>query len=459
MSLEHIVKEVIPGSIAQEMEIVPGDVLLAINDKEIEDVFDYRYLLKDEYIEVLVRKPDGEEWLLEIEKDYDDDLGIEFENGLMSEYRSCSNKCIFCFIDQMPPGMRETLYFKDDDSRLSFLQGNYITLTNMKDEDIERIIRFHLAPINISVHTTNPDLRCRMLHNRFAGEALKKIDLLYEAQVPMNGQIVLCREFNDGAELERTIHDLRKYLPYMESVSVVPVGLSKFRDGLEPLKPFDKESAEAALEIIERYQREIFQEHGTHFIHASDEFYILAGRELPDEERYDGYPQLENGVGMLRLLDREVTDALTELSEEELFIEHETISIATGLLAYPYLKKQVEKITRQFPQKKVHVYAVRNEFFGEMITVAGLLTGQDLIRQLQGKELGQRLLLPCCMFRSGEEVFLDDITRRQAENTLQVPVNIVKSGGQDLVYGILGLEEPEDGMEGSAFYEGYELRE
>ena len=245
----------------------------------------------------------------------------------------------------------------------------------------------------------------------------------------------------------------------MESVSVVPVGLSKFRDGLEPLKPFDKESAEAALEIIERHQREIFQEHGTHFIHASDEFYILAGRELPDEERYDGYPQLENGVGMLRLLDREVTDALTELSEEDLFIEHETISIATGLLAYPYLKKQVEKITRQFPQKKVHVYAVRNEFFGEMITVAGLLTGQDLIRQLQGKELGQRLLLPCCMFRSGEEVFLDDITRRQAENTLQVPVNIVKSGGQDLVYGILGLEETEEGMEGSGFYEGYELRE
>ncbi len=428
----HKIRAIEPGSIAEELELEPGDVLLEINGNPIQDVFDYKYY---------------------------EDLGIVFENSLMSDYKSCCNKCIFCFIDQMPPGMRETLYFKDDDSRLSFLQGNYITLTNMKDEDIERIIRFHLAPINISVHTTNPDLRCRMLHNRFAGEALKKIDLLYEAQVPMNGQIVLCREFNDGAELERTIHDLRKYLPYMESVSVVPVGLSKFRDGLEPLKPFDKESAEAALEIIERHQREIFQEHGTHFIHASDEFYILAGRELPDEERYDGYPQLENGVGMLRLLDREVTDALTELSEEDLFIEHETISIATGLLAYPYLKKQVEKITRQFPQKKVHVYAVRNEFFGEMITVAGLLTGQDLIRQLQGKELGQRLLLPCCMFRSGEEVFLDDITRRQAENTLQVPVNIVKSGGQDLVYGILGLEEPEDGMEGSAFYEGYELRE
>ena len=305
------IRAIEPGSIAEELELEPGDVLLEINGNPIQDVFDYKYYEDSENMVMLVEKADKELWELETWHDYED-LGIVFENSLMSDYKSCCNKCIFCFIDQMPPGMRETLYFKDDDSRLSFLQGNYITLTNMKDEDIERIIRFHLAPINISVHTTNPELRCRMLHNRFAGEALKKIDLLYEAQVPMNGQIVLCREFNDGAELERTIHDLRKYLPYMESVSVVPVGLSKFRDGLEPLKPFDKESAEAALEIIERHQREIFQEHGTHFIHASDEFYILAGRELPDEERYDGYPQLENGVGMLRLLDREVTDALTE---------------------------------------------------------------------------------------------------------------------------------------------------
>lgn len=454
----HRIKGIEPGSIAEELELEPGDVLLEINGNRIQDVFDYKYYEDSENMVMLVQKADGELWELETWHDYES-LGIVFENGLMSEYKSCCNKCIFCFIDQMPPGMRETLYFKDDDSRLSFLQGNYITLTNMKDEDIERIIRFHLAPVNISVHTTNPDLRCRMLHNRFAGEALKKIDLLFQAQVPMNGQIVLCRGFNDGAELERTIHDLRRYLPYMESVSVVPVGLSKFRDGLEPLKAFEKESAEAAIEIIERFQKEIFQEHGTHFIHASDEFYILAGRELPDEGRYDGYPQLENGVGMLRLLDREVTDALTELSEEDLSIEHETISIATGLLAYPYLKKQVEKITRRFPGKKVHVYAVRNDFFGEMITVAGLLTGQDLMRQLKGRELGQRLLLPCCMFRSGEEVFLDDITRGQLQNTLQVPVNIVKSGGQDLVYGILGLEERADRRKDAAFYEGYELRE
>lgn len=454
----HKIRAIEPGSIAEELELEPGDVLLEINGNPIQDVFDYKYYEDSENMVMLVQKADGELWELETLHDYED-LGIVFENGLMSDYKSCCNKCIFCFIDQMPPGMRETLYFKDDDSRLSFLQGNYITLTNMKEEDIERIIRFHLAPINISVHTTNPELRCRMLHNRFAGDALKKMDLLFHAQVPMNGQIVLCRGFNDGAELERTIDDLKQYLPYMESVSVVPVGLSRFRDGLEPLEPFDPQSAEAALEIIERYQREIYKEYGTHFVHASDEFYILAGRELPDEDRYDGYPQLENGVGMLRLLDCEVTKALAELAEEDVPAECETISIATGQLAYPYLKKQVEKITQQYSEKKVHVYAVRNDFFGEMITVAGLLTGQDIMKQLAGKELGQRLLLPCCMFRSGEEVFLDDITRQQVQNTLQVPVNIVKSGGQDLVYGILGLEETEEGMEGSGFYEGYELRE
>ena len=239
----HLIREVYPDSIAEAMEIEPGDVLLRINNQKIEDVFDYRYMIKDEYVEVLIRKPNGEEWLLEIEKEYDDDLGVEFENGLMSDYRSCSNKCIFCFIDQMPPGMRETLYFKDDDSRLSFLQGNYITLTNMKDKDIERIIRFHLAPINISVQTMNPELRCKMLHNRFAGEALKKIDRLYEAGTEMNGQIVLCRGVNDGNELAYTIEQLSKYEPVMQSVSVVPVGLSKYREGLYPLEPFTKEDA------------------------------------------------------------------------------------------------------------------------------------------------------------------------------------------------------------------------
>ena len=229
---EHVIKEVYPGSIAEEMEIEPGDVLLSINNEEIGDVFDYRYLIKDEYVEALIRKPDGEEWLLEIDKEYDDDLGLEFENSLMSDYRSCSNQCIFCFIDQMPPGMRETLYFKDDDSRLSFLQGNYITLTNMKERDIERIIRMQLAPINISVQTTNPELRCKMLHNRFAGETLKYMQMLYDGHVEMNGQVVCCKGVNDGAELVRTLDDLAGFLPFLRSVSVVPAGITKYRDGL-----------------------------------------------------------------------------------------------------------------------------------------------------------------------------------------------------------------------------------
>lgn len=452
----HVIKAIDSGSIAEELELEPGDKLLTINGNEVEDIFDYEYYVDSESMVMLVEKADGELWELEIENDYED-LGITFENGLMSDYKSCSNKCIFCFIDQMPPGMRETLYFKDDDSRLSFLQGNYITLTNMKDHDIQRIIDFKLAPINISVHTTNPELRCRMLHNRFAGTALKKMDTLYEAQIPMNGQIVLCKGFNDGEELERSIRDLSGYLPYMQSVSVVPVGLSKYRDGLEQLEPFGKEDAARTIDIIENWQKKLYKEHGLHFIHASDEFYILAERELPEEERYDGYPQLENGVGMLRLLDTEVTEALDMLSgdmKEASEVGSEELSLATGLLAYPYLKQQIEKITARYPQKKIHLHTIRNEFFGELITVAGLITGQDIMKQLSGKKLGGRLLLPACMFRSGEEVFLDDVTRTEVQNALQVPVNIVKSSGQDLVNAILYGNTEED-----VVYEGYELKE
>ena len=310
--IEHVVKKVEKDSIAWEMEIEPGDVLLKINDEEIEDIFDYQYLIQDEYIEVLIKKQDGEEWLLEIDKDEQEDLGIEFENGLMDEYRSCHNKCIFCFIDQMPPGMRDTLYFKDDDSRLSFLQGNYVTLTNMSDKDVERIIKYHLAPINISFQTMNPELRCKMLHNRFAGEALKKVQLFYDAGIEMNGQIVLCKGVNDKHELEYSIEQLIQYHPYLQSVSVVPVGLSKYRDGLYPLEPFTKEDAKEVLETIHKWQNTMYEQYGTHFIHASDEWYLLAEEELPKEERYDGYLQLENGVGMLTLLKNEFAQALCE---------------------------------------------------------------------------------------------------------------------------------------------------
>lgn len=460
----HLIKSIDPGSIAEELELEAGDRLLTINGNEVEDIFDYEYYVDSESMVMEVEKADGELWELEIENDYED-LGINFENGLMSDYKSCSNKCIFCFIDQMPPGMRETLYFKDDDSRLSFLQGNYVTLTNMKEHDIQRIIDFKLAPINISVHTTNPKLRCEMLHNRFAGRALENIDRLYQADIPMNGQIVLCPDVNDGEELDRTIGDLAKYIPCMQSLSVVPVGLTKYRDGLYPMKPFDKKRAEDALEIIERWQKKIYEEHGIHFVQASDEFYILAERPMPEEERYDGYIQLENGVGMLRLLDTEVTEALEELKKKQKrqqnkkknmveAVEAEELSIATGKLAFPYLKKQVEKIEQMFPQKKVHLYEIRNDFFGPMITVAGLITGQDLKAQLTGQKLGRRLLLPACMFRSGEEVFLDDVTRTELQNALQVPVNIVKSSGQDLVDAIL-YPDTEQNTE----HNKYELKE
>jgi len=443
MKKQHIINRVLPGSIAEELEIEAGDILLAIDNTEIEDIFDYQFLVQDTYIEVLIQKPDGEEWLLEIDKEFDEDLGIEFENGLMDEYRHCHNKCIFCFIDQMPKGMRETLYFKDDDSRLSFLQGNYVTLTNMSDHDIDRITRYHLSPINISFQTMNPKLRCMMLNNRFAGEALKKVDTLYEAGITMNGQIVLCKGVNDGEELEYSIRELTKYLPHLESVSVVPVGLSKHREGLYPLEPFTKEDACKVIDTIESWQKKLYPEHGLHFIHASDEWYILAERELPEEERYDGYLQLENGVGMTRLLLEEFADRMNKLAEERILpddsIKRE-VSLATGLLAYPYIQRMINEMEDSFPNLKVHVYPIVNDFFGEHITVSGLLTGQDIEKQLKGKELGTGLLLPQNVLRSGEEVFLDDFTKSDLEKSLQVPIYIVKSSGCDFVNTVLGIE-------------------
>ncbi len=437
----HIVKNVLAGSIAQEMEIEPGDELLAINGESIKDIFDYQYLIQDEYIEVLVKKKNAEEWLLEIDKDYEEDIGVEFENGLMDDYRSCSNKCIFCFIDQMPQGMRETLYFKDDDSRLSFLQGNYVTLTNMSEHDIERIIKYHLSPINISFQTTNPELRCRMLNNRFAGEALKKTDKLYEAGIVMNGQIVLCKGVNDGAELERSISDLSRYLPYLESVSIVPVGLSKYRDGLYPLEPFTKEDAKEVIALIEKWQEGLYPQYGKHFIHASDEWYILAEEELPPEECYDGYLQLENGVGMLRLLLTEFEEALAEEGKSKYKDggKKQKVSLATGLIAYPYIAEMSKAMEEAFPFLETMVYPVTNEFFGERITVSGLLTGQDIKKQLTGKELGDRLLLPQNVLRSGEQVFLDDMTVADLERALQVKIDIVKSSGRDFVDALLNV--------------------
>ena len=434
---EHIVKKVLSGSIAEEMEITPGDALLEINGHKIEDIFDYQYYTQDEYIEILVRKPSGEEGLLEIDKGYDEDLGITFENGLMDDYRSCHNKCIFCFIDQMPKGMRDTLYFKDDDSRLSFLQGNYVTLTNMSDEDVDRIIRYNLSPINVSFQTTNPELRCKMLNNRFAGQALEKAWKLAQAGIIMNGQIVLCKGVNDGAELDRSIRDLSAYLPNLESVSVVPVGLSKYRDGLYPLEPFTKEDAQDVLRIIHGWQNKIYPEYGTHFVHASDEWYILAEEELPQEEQYDGYLQLENGVGMLRLLLDEFAEAMEEdrINGRQARAKH--ITLATGRLAYRFIKQMAMQMEERYEGLQIDVIAIRNDFFGEMITVSGLLTGQDIMAQLKDRDLGEKLLLPQNVLKSGEPVFLDDYTLDDIEKALQVRIDIVKSSGRDFIEAIL----------------------
>ena len=461
----HIIKEVLPGSIAEECGMEPGDAIIKINGEEIQDILDYRYMVQDEELLITVLSKQGEEVEVEIEKDFDEDLGVEFENPFMDEYRSCHNKCIFCFIDQMPPGMRETLYFKDDDARLSFLQGNYVTLTNMSEKDIDRIIRYHLEPINISFQTMNPELRCKMLNNRFAGEALKKVDKLFDAGIAMNGQIVLCKNVNDGKELDYSIEQLLKYIPLLESVSVVPVGLSKYRDGLYPLEPFTKEDAKQVLAQIHGWQAHCMAAHGTHFIHASDEWYLLAEEELPAEENYDGYLQLENGVGMLRLFENEFEEALEYIKEEakgdavlakKLYpvtsgydksavgeakkCSQRIVTVATGKSAYDMLAKLSERITEEFPHIQVNCHAIRNDFFGEQITVSGLITGQDLITQLKDKDLGEVLLLPENMLKCNEDVFLDDITVSQVENALQVKTDIVKSSGRAFLMKVLGLD-------------------
>ena len=424
---------VLPGSIAEELEICPGDVLLSINDHPIEDIFDYRYLCSDDYLQLHLRDADGEEYWAELEKEPQEDLGLVFGEGLMDEAKSCQNKCIFCFIDQMPPGMRETLYFKDDDSRLSFLQGNYVTLTNMKERDIERICRYHLSPINVSVHTTNLELRKKMLHNRFADKVLTYMEQLAAAHITMNLQIVLCKGINDGAVLDQSIADLARFLPHAQSLSVVPVGLTRFREGLYPLKPFLKEDAAQTLDLIEGWQKKLAREHGTRFVFAADEFYLKAERPLPPPEAYEEFYQLENGVGMLSLFRQEFYEALAQQETAPA----RKITLVSGQAAYPLLCELCRAAEAKFPRLALDVRAIRNDFFGPQITVSGLLTGQDIVAQLKDTPLGDVVLLPGNLLRSGEETLLDDMTLSDLHTALGRPVVATTGSGGSLLDCIL----------------------
>lgn len=431
---EHIIKRIIPDSIAEELGIQEGDELISINNQEIKDIFDFQYLTSDEVLEVHIRHQDGQEVIYDIEKDYDQELGIDFMEGLMDDYQSCNNRCIFCFIHQMPRGMRKSLYFQDDDSRLSFLQGNYITLTNLTNEDVERLIEYRLEPINISIHTMNPELREKMLLNQFAGESLKYLDRFKEAGIRMNGQIVLCKGVNDGIHLEESLEKLLEYMPEMESISVVPAGLTKFRKHLYPLTPFNEEESKQVIEQVDFFQKKAFKRFGHLFVRCSDEWYLKAGLELPPSEFYEGFGQIENGVGMIRLLEEEYMKALSEV---DIDVQPRHLSIATGVLATPLLEKIAKATMEKYPQLQINVYCIYNHFFGEEITVAGLITGKDLQNQLENQLLGTHLLITENMLKFETDIFLDDMSIKDIEDKLKVKIRVVKSEGMDLLNQIL----------------------
>ncbi len=450
------------NSIAEEAGIEEGDFLLSINKQNIKDIFDYRYFQASEELILEIEKPDGEIWEVEVEKDESEDLGIEFEDSLIDGAKSCTNKCIFCFIDQLPKGMRETVYFKDDDSRLSFLTGNYVTLTNIKKEELQRIINYRMSPINVSVHTTNPELRKFMLGNRFAGDVLEKIKMLTDSGIEVNCQIVLCKDINDKLELDRTIGDLTKLYPAVNSISIVPVGISKYRDNLYKLIPFDRESSINVINQVHKWQNELLKEKGSRVIYLSDEFYINAEMDIPNQEAYEGFPQIENGVGMLALFIDEVTEALKskdnlklaqkwknrkssckdtlqDCNKKEINSQKKGhISIATGRLVYKNILKLVSEISKVFEGIDVKVYDIENNFFGQHVNVCGLLTGSDIVEQLKDKQLGQELLISRSMLRAGEHVLLDDYTVEQIEAELHVKIRIVENDGADFVSAIIG---------------------
>lgn len=432
----NIISRIYPGSIAEELEIEVGDLLISVNGEKVKDIIQYRFLTDDEYIELEIQTKSGERVVYEIEKDYDEELGLEFTNPIIDKAKSCRNKCMFCFIDQLPKGMRETLYFKDDDSRLSFLQGNFVTLTNMSEQDIEDIIRYRISPINISVHTTNPELRQRMITNRFAGRLYSIMERLAEARITMNCQIVLCPGVNDGKELERTITDLSNLYPNVNSVAIVPVGVTRYRDHLPHLEIFNEKTANEALDLVEGLQKKCLEKFGSRFAFMSDEFYIIAKREIPDYDSYEGFLQFEDGVGMIRKLGTEIINYLDELPDDY-DVREKTVSIATGKSAYEFINSMAELIMKKFPQVKINVYRIVNEFWGETITVSGLITAQDIIKQTEGKERGETLYITRSMLKADELIFLDDVTLEQLEEILGNEVVPCENEGHDFVDKIL----------------------
>lgn len=422
------ITSVVKHSPADKAKIKANDILLKINDNNIHDVLDYMFYIAEDKVKIEYQRQNKTKKVT-IKKNEYDDIGLEFSSFLMDDKQSCTNKCVFCFIDQMPKGMRDTLYFKDDDARLSFLHGNYVTLTNLSDRDIDRIINMHLN-INVSVHTTNPDLRVKMMKNRFAGEKLKYLNRLAEAGITMNCQIVLCPNLNDGKELERTLNDLSALYPAVQSVAVVPVGLSKYREGLYHLEPFNKKTAGEAIDLIESKQKEFLEIHGTRLVYAADEFYLKAERDIPDDEYYEDYPQYENGVGLIRVLDNEFKDAL---NKTEIIKANNKLSIATGYAAFDIIKSLVAKAQEKWHNLDCKVYAIKNNYFGENITVAGLITGSDIVEQLKDKELGDYLVIPSVMLKEDSDIFLDDYTVPQIEKELNIKIKVINNNGNELL--------------------------
>lgn len=437
---EHKIVGVEEGSIAEEMSLEIGDTLLWINGQNIEDVFDYQYVLADEIVEIGIRKKSGEEWILEIEKEYSEDLGLVFENSLMDELIRCQNKCQFCFIDQLPPNMRQTVYFKDDDWRMSFLNGNYITLTNMKEKDMKRLLKHRLSPMNISIHATDATVRKTLLNNKSAGNIIDQIKRLIEAGIEINGQIVLCRGINDGDVLDQTIKDLSQFIPHILSLTVVPVGISKFRENLAPLQSFDQQSAQEVIKVVKKWQHYYLENMKTRFIFAADEFYIKGGEVFPTYEEYEDFPVLDNGVGMITKFKYELTTALKNIAYQD--PESFECTLVTGCLTESFMRECVEELRKIFPGINIHIYSVINHFFGEEITVTGLLTGEDIISTLGAKKsLGRVLLLADNMLKCGEPILLDDCSVTQIAQALQIPVEIVPNQGEEWVHKILAIKE------------------